>query len=95
MKKRKRNEMEKAQSLNGAAQELDMDALENVAGGRIESRKEKIDNYGGIKTVYDVFDDDTGELIATTNMLGEAFDRDHRQNHAVRVVGVGKISPKF
>ena len=33
MSRKKRNKMEDAQSLNGAAQELDMDALENVAGG--------------------------------------------------------------
>ena len=33
MKSKKKNEMEKAQNTKGAAQELDMDALEDVSGG--------------------------------------------------------------
>ena len=35
MKSKKKNEMEKAQNTMEAAQELDMDALEDVAGGYV------------------------------------------------------------
>ena len=38
MKSKKKNEMEKAQNTKGAAQELDMDALEDVSGGLFHLR---------------------------------------------------------
>lgn len=41
MKSKKKNEMEKAQNTMDAAQELDMDELEDVAGGKVVERIEE------------------------------------------------------
>ncbi len=38
MKSKKKNEMENAQNTMEAAQELDMNTLEDVAGGRVDTR---------------------------------------------------------
>lgn len=58
----------------GAAQELDMDALENVAGGRIVERDEIV--RGGlrgkmVRTSYDVVDEATGKVVKT---FGSSFE---------------------
>ena len=65
---KKKNEKEKTQKATGAAQELDMDALENVAGGRVVKRDEK-DRFWGEwivrSTSYDVVDEETGKVVKT------------------------------
>ena len=59
MKSKKKNEMENAQNTIEATQELDMNALEDVAGGEVRKGRK----LGG-KQLYNVYDNETGELIA-------------------------------
>ena len=56
MKSKKKNEMEKAQNTEGAAQEPDMDALEDVAGGYRSAPRLGCAYWDG-PTGYVVYDD--------------------------------------
>ena len=78
MKSKKKNEMEKAQNTMGAAQELDMDDLEDVAGGRVGIIKY---SYFGKDDKYGVFDDN-GKLVRTFSTKSAADKFDKEMGHA-------------
>ena len=68
MKSKKKNEMEKAQNTMGAAQELDMDDLEDVAGGYVSIVKSATWTEGAQYGVVD----DNGKLVKKFSSKSEA-----------------------
>ena len=64
MKSKKKKEMEKAQNTMGAAQELDMDDLEDVAGGYVSLIKyTRLDADGTVEGAEYGVVDDNGKLV--------------------------------
>ena len=83
MKSKKKNEMEKAKNTMGAAQELDMDDLEDVAGGRVGIMKYTYFGADGAieATEYGVFDD-KGKLVRKFGSKSAADKFDKEMGHA-------------